>query len=103
MWLGNAHVQGSITHQGSASVDVRRDADGEGSNPNDILGKLHSSTLVDLFLGYDWGKYSAELFATNVFDERNELSRFVACSVCTVAYVLPGRPRTIGLRLGTRF
>jgi hypothetical protein len=43
------------------------------------------------------------LFATNLFDERNELSRFVACSVCTVAYVLPGRPRTIGLRLGTRF
>ena len=48
-------------------------------------------------------RYSAELFATNLFDERNELSRFVACSVCTVAYVLPGRPRTFGLRLGTRF
>ncbi|WP_155264981.1 TonB-dependent receptor [Sphingomonas segetis] len=103
MWLGKAHVQGSVTHQGSASVDVRRDADGEGSNPNDVLGKLHSSTLVDLFFGYDWQNYSAELFATNLFDERNELSRFVACSVCTVAYVLPGRPRTFGLRLGTRF
>ena len=103
MWVGKAHVQGSLTYQGSASVDVRRDIDGEGTNPNDILGRLHSSTLVDLFLGYDWQNYSAELFATNVFDDRNELSRFVACSVCTRPYVLPGRPRTIGLRLGTRF
>ena len=32
-------------------------------------------TLVDLFAGYDWGRYSFELFATNVFDKRNQLSR----------------------------
>ena len=103
VWTGKAHVQGSLTYQGSAGVDIRKDIDGEGTNPNDVLGRLHSSTLVDLFLGYDWSNYTAELFLTNVFDERNELARFTACSVCTVAYVLPGRPRTIGLRLGARF
>ena len=25
------------------------------------------------FLGYDWSRYSAELFATNVFDKRNDI------------------------------
>lgn len=100
---GKAHVQGSIAYQGSASVDIRQNADGAGTNPNDVLGRLKASTVVDLFLGYDWHNYSAELFATNVFDERDELARFVACSICTRAYVLPGRPRTIGIRAGLKF
>jgi iron complex outermembrane recepter protein len=99
---GKAHVQGTVTHKGSAPVDLRQDIGG-GVNPNDFLGRLPSSTLVDTFLGYTWGRYSAELFATNLFDERNELVRFVACSICTQTRVTPGRPRTIGLRLGTRF
>lgn len=99
---GKAHVQGSVTHRGSAPVDLRQDIGG-GVNPNDFLGRLPASTLVDTFLGYTWGRYSAELFATNLFDERNELVRFVACSICTQTRVTPGRPRTIGLRLGTRF
>jgi len=102
VWTGRAHVQGSVTHQGSAAADIRQDIGG-GLNPNDFLGRLDSWTLVDLFAGYSWGQYSAELFATNVFDERNELVRFVACSICTQTKVLPGRPRTIGLRLGARF
>jgi outer membrane receptor protein involved in Fe transport len=100
--LGKAHVQSSIAYQGSAAADIRQDIGG-GVNPNSYLGRLRSSTIVDLFAGYDWDKYSAELFVTNIFDERNELARFVACSICTRTYVLPGRPRTIGLRLGARF
>jgi len=103
MWSGRAHVQSSISYQGSASADIRRDADGEGTNPNDYLGRIKSSTLIDLFAGYDWRDYSVELFATNVFDERNELSRFVVCSICTQTKIVPGRPRTIGLRLGAKF
>jgi outer membrane receptor protein involved in Fe transport len=101
--LGKAHVQSTVSYQGSAAADVRQDIDGAGLNPNSYLGRLHSFTLVDLFAGYDWDKYSAELFVTNVFDERNELARFVACSICTRTYILPGRPRTIGVRLGARF
>jgi outer membrane receptor protein involved in Fe transport len=96
VWTGKAHVQGVVAYQGSAPSDIR---------PEDaaMLGKIKSSTLVDLFVGYDWGRYSAELFATNVFDERNELSRLVVCSICTQVKIVPGRPRTIGLRLGAHF
>ncbi len=103
MGPGRAHVQAAIAHQGSAAADLRQDVDGSGTNPNDVLGRIHSSTLVDLFAGYDWKDYNFQLFATNVFDERNELSRFVVCSICTQTKILPGRPRTIGLRVGTKF
>jgi outer membrane receptor protein involved in Fe transport len=101
VWTGKAHVQGSITHQSGASVDLRVDAGG--FNPNDFTGRLHGWTTVDLFAGYDWSNFSAELFVTNVFDKRNELARFVSCSICTRGYVIPGRPRTLGLRIGSRF
>jgi outer membrane receptor protein involved in Fe transport len=96
VWTGKLHVQGAISYQGSAPADLR---------PVDaaIIGKIRASTLVDLFFGYDWSRYSAELFATNVFDERNQLSRFVVCGACTQVKIVPGRPRTIGLRLGAHF
>ena len=103
MGPGRAHVQAGLAYQGSAAADLRRDIDGAGTNPNDVLGRIHSSTLVDLFAGYDWSNYNVQLFATNIFDERNELSRFVVCSICTQTKILPGRPRTIGLRVGTKF
>lgn len=95
-WTGKLHVQGAISYQGSAIADIR---------PADaaVIGKIRASTLVDLFFGYDWSRYSAELFATNVFDERNELSRFVVCGACTQVKIVPGRPRTIGLRIGAHF
>jgi len=99
---GRAHVQGAVSYQSSALADIRRDLGG-GADPNDFLGRIKSSTLVDLFAGYSWRDYNFELFAANVFDERNELSRFVVCSVCTQTKIVPGRPRTIGLRVGTKF
>jgi outer membrane receptor protein involved in Fe transport len=82
---------------------LRQDIDGDGTNPNDYLGRLHASTLVDLFTGYDWDRFNAELFVTNIFDERNDLARFVACSICTQTRVVVGRPRTFGVRLGAKF
>jgi outer membrane receptor protein involved in Fe transport len=96
MWAGKAHVQGVVAYQGSAPSDIRPDSAA-------LVGKIRSSTLVDLFFGYDWGKYSAEIFASNVFDKRNDLSRFVNCSICDQVKIVPGRPRTIGLRLGSHF
>jgi len=103
IWTGKMHVQGSIAYRGSAPVDLRQDIDGGGLNPNDYLGRLHASTVVDTFFGYDWDRYTAELFVSNLFDDRDEAARFVACSICTQTKILPGRPRTIGLRLGARF
>ena len=101
MGSGKAHVQGNLTHQSSASTDLRQNVGGV--NPNDIVGRIRASTVFDAATGYDWGKFTTELFVTNVFDERNDEARFVTCSICTVSYVLPGRPRTIGLRAGVKF
>ena len=96
MWAGQAHVQGSVAYQGSARSDLD-------PAQNELIGRIKSSTLVDLFAGYDWGNYSFELFSTNVFDERNQLSRFVVCSICTQVKIVPGRPRTFGVRVGAKF
>jgi outer membrane receptor protein involved in Fe transport len=111
--VGRAHVQGGVSYQSSAASDVRQvsfacgpiigdDICGE-INPNDIVGRIRSSTLVDLFAGYDWNTYSVEIFAKNLFDARNDVSRFVVCSICTQNKIVAGRPRVIGLRLGARF
>lgn len=96
VWTGNAHVQGVVAYQGSAPSDLD-------PSQNELIGKIHASTVVDLFLGYDWSRYSAELFTTNVFDDRNEIARLVVCSICTQVKIIPGRPRTFGLRLGAKF
>jgi iron complex outermembrane receptor protein len=96
MWTGHSHVQGVIAYQGSAPSDLD-------PAQNELQGNIKGSTVVDLFTGYDWGNYSVELFGTNIFDERNELSRLVVCSICTQVKIIPGRPRTIGLRAGVKF
>jgi outer membrane receptor protein involved in Fe transport len=116
-----AHVQGGINYQGSAPSSIRSQIVLLGSDaaavcaaagalnssgfcdPNVYQGKIRASTTVDLFAGLDWPKYSLELFATNVFDDRDELSRFTACGSCTRALVVVGRPRTIGIRAGMKF
>jgi len=104
--IGRAHVQAGVAHQSSASADLRQDTDPDpdvDANPNDFLGRIKSSTLVNLFAGFDWSRYSVELYASNIFDQRNELSRFVVCSICTSTKIVPGTPRTVGLRLGAKF
>jgi outer membrane receptor protein involved in Fe transport len=102
-----AHVQGGITYRGSAPSSLRTDialvGTGEHVNPNDFQGRLHSATLVDLYAGLDWPRWNVELFGTNIFDKRIDISRQTACGSCTRALVVPGRPRTIGLRAGMKF
>jgi len=111
----HAHVQAGVAYQGSARASLRSltalsglglDCTSLGfptCDPNLWIGKIHASTVVDLFAGIDWKKWNAELFATNLFDSRNELSRGVNCGSCTRTLVVPGRPRTIGLRVGAKF
>jgi len=102
-----AHVQGGVTYRGSAPSSLRTDialvGTGEHVNPNVFQGKLHAATLVDLYAGLDWPKWSLELFGTNIFDKRIDISRQTACGSCTRALVVPGRPRTIGIRAGMKF
>lgn len=102
-----AHVQGAVAYQGSAPSSLRTAialvGTGEIVNPNVFQGKIRAATLVDAFAGLDWPKWNVEVFATNLFDKRNDLSRFTACGSCTRALVVPGRPRTIGIRAGVKF
>ena len=97
---GRAHGQIGLVYQGKARAAL-------GTAEQAVTGNLPGYALVDLFAGYDWRKYSIELFATNVFDKRNELSRFFVCGAnCETnefLHIVPGRPRTIGLRLGAKF
>jgi iron complex outermembrane recepter protein len=58
---------------------------------------------VDLFAGLDWPRWNIEAYVTNVFDSTDELSRGVNCGSCTRTLIVPGRPRTIGLRAGMKF
>jgi len=104
-----AHVQGGVTYRGSAPSSLRTlielvpAGSGNFQNPNEFQGKLHSATLVDLFTGLDWPRWNIEAFVTNLFDKRDDLSRQTACGSCTRALVVPGRPRTIGIRTGLKF
>ena len=109
MGPGKAHVQMGVVTQGSARSQLK---------PADeaIVGRIPGYTLVDLFAGYDWDRYNFELFTTNVFDKRNQLSRNTFCLPCSVpenvigdptglnqVHYVPGRPRTIGFRVGAKF
>jgi outer membrane receptor protein involved in Fe transport len=109
MGPGKTHVQVGVVHQGSAPSALK-------TADQAITGTIPAYTLVDLFAGYDWDRYSFEAFATNVFDERNQLSRGTFCAPCSVplnyndeptglnqVHYWPGRPRTIGLRAGMKF
>ena len=102
-----AHVQGSVTYRGSAPSSLRTAIQLTGSgdilDPNDFQGRLGAATLVDLFAGLDWPKWNIEAFVTNLFDKRDDISRQTACASCTRALVVPGRPRTIGIRAGMKF
>jgi outer membrane receptor protein involved in Fe transport len=104
-----AHVQGGVTYRGSAPSSLRTlielvpAGSGNFQNPNVFQGRLHAATLADLYAGLDWPKWSIELFGTNVFDKRDDISRQTACGSCTRALVVPGRPRTIGVRAGMKF
>lgn len=97
--VGAAKVYGqaNFTYQSSASSDLR-------TAMADAMGRIGAFSQVNFALGSEWDKFSFELFATNAFDERGELSRYVACGVCTNrVYIVPNQPRTLGIRAGAKF
>ena len=94
---GRAHVQTVLTHQSSSSADLR-------VGPAAVLGRLRPYTMADFAFGMEWGKFTGEIFLENAFDKRAELTRFQQCGQCNLrVYVVPYRPRTLGIRVGTRF
>ncbi len=98
MPMGNAKAYGQInaSYQSSAASDLRTAQEA-------VLGRLDSYGLVNLAFGADWDNFNIELFAANVLDERGQVSKFVQCGACSRTYTVPVNPRTIGLRVGSKF
>jgi outer membrane receptor protein involved in Fe transport len=103
-----AHVQGSLTYEGSRRRDLR---DFEQS----IYGNMKAYTLVDAAAGVERGPWNVELYMKNIFDVRGQITKGIQCveAVCGdpdgltpgggKIYTAVTRPRTIGLRIGRRF
>lgn len=102
-----AHAQAVVSHQSSAASDIRTlifDALGNPKNPAAQTGRLPAWTLADFAFGIDWDKFTAEIYVENAFDERAQLTRFQECGQCFQRpYAVVYTPRTIGVRVGTRF
>ncbi len=91
-----AHVQGVMVHASSASSQLR-------TADQAVVGTLPSYTTFDFAAGIKFGQISTELYLQNAFDERGQISRSVACSICTTPSVYVTQPQTIGLRLGWKY
>ena len=92
-----AHVQAVVTHQSSSSADLRVDAAA-------LLGRLKPYTMADFAVGVDWKRLTIEAFLENAFDTRAQITRYDQCGQCfNRIYVVPYRPQTLGIRVGTKF
>ena len=107
---GSAKYYGQLNaaYQSSATSDIRTAVfevfSGNVINPAANLGDLPGFATVNLALGVDWNSFNIEGFVSNVFDERGQLSRFQECGSCGQRpYIVPIQPRTIGVRVGTKF
>ncbi len=105
---GRAHVQSVFAYQSSASSDIRTAAIETGTgalvNPAALQGRLPSYGTVGLSAGYDWSNWTFDLFVSNLFDERGQISRFLQCGSCYQRpYYVPVQPRTFGVRAGYHF
>lgn len=103
-----AYGQALVTHQSSASSDIRtavvETGTGDIVSPAALQGRLGAFTTANFALGLDFTKYTFELYLQNAFDERAQLSRFQECGSCYQRpYIVTNTPRTIGIRAGARF
>lgn len=105
-WTG--HVQLAGNHTGGRHSDLR-------TTENAIKGNLKSYTTLDASIGLKNDVWTAELFATNLFNSGGIINTGVQCleSVCGdvggdtasggVFYDTVIRPRVIGLKLARKF
>jgi iron complex outermembrane recepter protein len=104
----DAHLQAGAVYEGSRTADLR-------PLENSIFGNLPSYTTVDVSAGLKSDRWSAELFVRNLFDENGQVVRSIQCveTVCGdpdgqtaiggKVYTFVIQPRTIGLKVGTKF
>jgi outer membrane receptor protein involved in Fe transport len=91
------YVQLLVAHQSSAASDIRLAKAA-------ALGRLAPYTTGNLAVGAELKNFTFEVFAQNLWDERGQLTRFQQCGACDQRpYIVPIRPRTIGLRAGAKF
>ncbi|MGD0193125.1 MAG: TonB-dependent receptor [Rhizomicrobium sp.] len=122
-----AHVQGSLEAQSGVWDDLRVQAEYptllncitqytqcETVPIRSALGKQPGFATFDFSTGIDADKWFAELFVENAFDSNAQQYRYTECTtqVCANAatpggphevYVVPQRPRLIGIKFGQRF
>lgn len=104
----DGHVQFALVREGKRIGDLRPEV-------RSIVGDFAAYTTIDLSVGVKTERFTAELYATNVFDVNGKTSRSVQCgeTICgdpdgvTASggkfYTYLIRPRTVGLKLGTKF
>lgn len=104
----NAHLQGGLVYEGKRTSDLRL-------LERAIVGSLPSYTTVDVSAGVTFERWSIELYARNLFDSRGQVTRTVQCgeTICGDPdgvtamggkfYTVVTTPRTIGLKVGTKF
>lgn len=95
----DSFAQLAANHQSSSTsnLDVEKDT---------LLGDVPGFTTVDFSTGFSRDKWSFELYVSNLFDNRGQLSRntFCAIEVCADSTrTLPTRPRLIGLKFSNKF
>ncbi len=102
------YLQAVVAYQSSAPSDLRhfvaQTFTGTIIDPAALQGDIPAFTTLDLSLGADFGRWNAELYIDNLTDERAETARYIECGFCQqrpYAIVMP--PRTVGIRLGTKF
>ncbi|MEO5596816.1 MAG: TonB-dependent receptor, partial [Lysobacteraceae bacterium] len=96
---GDAYGQGTLTHVGSRTTDLREYQSG-------LLGSLAAYTLLDLSVGYHKNSWSLDLFLKNATNKRAELAKFSECAaeVCgRQPYTVTTQPRTFGVRFSQDF
>ena len=107
-----AHVQGSVQAQSSVWDDLRITAPYPPAAPSmlvplrTVLGKQQGFASFDFSAGIDTDVWSVELFVQNAFDERAQQYRYTECvtQVCDPqTYIVPSRPRLIGIKFGQKF
>jgi iron complex outermembrane receptor protein len=95
----DAHVQAAAVYQEKAWPDLI-------VANREELGAQASYSIFDFSTGVTNGEYSLELFVSNAFDKLAEVTRYAECAnerCGRQTYIVPYRPRTIGVKFGQKF
>jgi iron complex outermembrane recepter protein len=95
----DSFVQGSVIYSDERESDLRL-------VEREIIGVLPSYTVTDFSAGIGKDSWAVEMYVSNAFDERAEVSRFSQCAeaVCGAqTYIVPQMPRMFGVKFRQQF